>query len=760
MAVDTEKTVVLNIDAQSGIKSMRDLKQAIKDGKDQLASLTAGTEEYNQVLSQTAELQHQYREINEQVNRSTMDFGQTLSNVNSVMAGGVAAIQGVTAGLSLMGVDMGDDDKLTQNLVKSMSLLQAMSKMDAAVKGFKALAVAIKANITAAGGLGKALKALATSNPFTAILAGITAVIAAAAVLINMFKDAKDAEEALKDAAIFDEIDSSMKEMEWSFEEMHRRMKLEGKSAYEIMEADQKALLKRINELEAESIRLYKRLEDASGDRADQIQAEIDKLDQLKQKYMEQREYNTRMRDIMYEEDQRRQKEEVEKQANAAKQAANARAQAAQAARQKLEQQQANAYKHELSLLKQANAELLHEEEMRYHDEQVLYENNAVKLEEVELEHQKRTTEINNKYLQEQITLAQQRLEILNKQNKDNSKQGDIDAINEQIAEMTRQIELNTQAYNDNERVVEKNRIAREIAVKQALESGASQQRIYDAMNETQEVLMQHDRNWNETLAERSDVLEILGLGYAQYYEDQMEYERSLIELEEQRKQIEAEGSDIELQMQQLQEQFDAKLITEEEYNTQRLELQQAYLENKQALDENEVQSEKLKLDRKKQLNQAYSNAIKSITGQLTSLLNSLADAEGVSFEDSKKMKIAAATISTIQGGIDAFMGYLSSGIPQPYASILGGVAAAATVAMGMIEIQKIKNTKPGTSNASAPAVSNAALATMTSQTPQIVNLNAMNDEIDLPDQRVYVVESDITDAQRRVEVVENNSTI
>ena len=659
-----------------------------------------------------------------------------------------------------MGVDMGDDDKLTQNLVKSMSLLQAMSKMDAAVKGFKALAVAIKANITAAGGLGKALKALATSNPFTAILAGITAVIAAAAVLINMFKDAKDAEEALKDAAIFDEIDSSMKEMEWSFEEMHRRMKLEGKSAYEIMEADQKALLKRINELEAESIRLYKRLEDASGDRADQIQAEIDKLDQLKQKYMEQREYNTRMRDIMYEEDQRRQKEEAEKQANAAKQAANARAQAAQAARQKLEQQQANAYKHELSLLKQANAELLHEEEMRYHDEQVLYENNAVKLEEVELEHQKRTTEINNKYLQEQITLAQQRLEILNKQNKDNSKQGDIDAINEQIAEMTRQIELNTQAYNDNERVVEKNRIAREIAVKQALESGASQQRIYDAMNETQEVLMQHDRNWNETLAERSDVLEILGLGYAQYYEDQMEYERSLIELEEQRKQIEAEGSDIELQMQQLQEQFDAKLITEEEYNTQRLELQQAYLENKQALDENEVQSEKLKLDRKKQLNQAYSNAIKSITGQLTSLLNSLADAEGVSFEDSKKMKIAAATISTIQGGIDAFMGYLSSGIPQPYASILGGVAAAATVAMGMIEIQKIKNTKPGTSNASAPAVSNAALATMTSQTPQIVNLNAMNDEIDLPDQRVYVVESDITDAQRRVEVVENNSTI
>lgn len=754
MAVETEKKVVLNIDAQPAITSMKDLKQAIKDGKDQLAGLTQGTEDYDRVLSQTAELQHQYKEIQQQVNRSTSDFGQTLSNVNSVMAGGVAAIQGVTASLSLMGVDLGDDDKLTKKLVQSMSLLQAMSKMDAAVKGFKALTVSIKASITAAGGLGKALKALATSNPFTAILAGITAVITAAAVLINMFQKAKDAEEALKDATIFDQIDSSIKEMEWSFEEMHRRMKLEGKSAYEIMEADQKLLLKRINELENESIRLYKRLEEASKDRREAIQAEIDKVEQLKQKYMEQREYNTRMRNIMYQEDQKRQKDEAEKASKAAKQEANARVQAAQAARQKLEQQQANAYKHELSLLKQANAELLHEEELRYHEEQVLYENNAAKLEEAELEHQKRITEINNKYLQEQIALAQQRLEVLSKQNTDNSKTGDIDAINEQIAEMTRQIQLNTQAYEDNERAVEKNRIAREIALKQALESGASQQRIYDAMNETQEVLMQHDRNCNETLAERSNVLEILGLGYAQYYEDQMEYERSLIELEEQRKQIEAEGSDIELQIQQLQEQFNAKLITEQEYNEQRLELQQAYLENKQSLDENEVQTERLKLDRKKALNQAYASAIKNITGQLTNLLNSLADAEDVSFEDSKKLKIAAATISTIQGGINAFMGYLDSGIPQPYASILGAASAAATVAMGMIEIQKIRNTKPGGNS----SISSSAMNNITLAQPQIVNLNAVNDEIELPDTRVYVLESDITEVQNRVHVVEDNS--
>jgi hypothetical protein len=131
-----------------------------------------------------------------------------------------------------------------------------------------------------------------------------------------------------------------------------------------------------------------------------------------------------------------------------------------------------------------------------------------------------------------------------------------------------------------------------------------------------------------------------------------------------------------------------------------------------------------------------------------------------MSFEESKKLKIAAAIISTIQGGLVAFLTTMEAVGGGPWGIAAGAAASAAVVAAGMIEVQKIKNTKPGTSNASAPAVSNAALATMTSQTPQIVNLNAMNDEINLPDQRVYVVESDITDAQRRVEVVENNSTI
>lgn len=755
MAVETEKTVVLNIDAQSGIKSMKDLKQAIKDGKDQLVQLDESSEEYKQTLSQVAELQHQYREINEQVNKSTMDFGQTLSNVNSVMAGGVAAIQGVTAGLSLMGVDLGDDDKLTKNLVKSMSLLQAMSKMDAAVKGFKALSVAIKANITAAGGLGKALKALAVSNPFTAILAAATAVIG----VFSMISSAAE-EEAQKVKEFYENAASEAEETIGNADAMRKYYDLT-EQYYLQMQA----------EMDRANREVKKKMDTYGGDEIWAVGKVIEELKEKRLQAIKDHEKYTQVSieiQIAYlskstaamtsalEHLQAYYAEYTDAQAKAkkdAEDAANKANEAAKKARQERETREANEYKHKLSLLKQANQLTLAEEERRYQEDLKLYENNEVKKEEITLAHQKKLLDINNAYIEQQITLMQSRLEVLNKTNKDGSKQTDIDSLNEQINELNRKIQDNTAEYEANSRAVERNRIEREIAVKQALESGASQQRIYNAMNETQEVLMQHDRNWNETLAERSNVLEVLGLGYAQYYEDQMNYERELISLEEERKQIEAEGSDIELQVQQLQERFNAQLITEAEYNEQRMELQQAYLENKQALDDNEVQTEKLKLDRKKALNQAYASAIKNITGQLTGLLNSMADAEDVSFEDSKKMKIAAATISTIQGGINAFMGYLDSGIPQPYASILGAASAAATVAMGMMEIQKIRNTKKD--NAS---VSNSAMNSITLAQPQIVNLNAVNDEIELPDTRVYVLESDITEAQNRVHVVENNS--
>ena len=127
---------VLTIDTSKSASSMKELREQVKALKDQLVGLDQGTQEYSDTLVQLGEKMHEMKEINEEIRRTNSDFGDTLGNVTNVMAGGVAAVQGLTAGLSLLGVEMGDDNKLTQTLVKSMALLQSLGSMDKAIKSF------------------------------------------------------------------------------------------------------------------------------------------------------------------------------------------------------------------------------------------------------------------------------------------------------------------------------------------------------------------------------------------------------------------------------------------------------------------------------------------------------------------------------------------------------------------------------------------------------------------------------------------------
>ena len=72
-----------------------------------------------------------------------------------------------------------------------------------------------------------------------------------------------------------------------------------------------------------------------------------------------------------------------------------------------------------------------------------------------------------------------------------------------------------------------------------------------------------------------------------------------------------------------------------------------------------------------------------------------------------------------------------------------------------MMQVNKIRQTKKNSSNASA---STGAIQTI--QTPtQMTNITGFSDNVELPDQRVYVVYDDIADAGNRVQVVENNSS-
>lgn len=729
---NTEVKTVLEIDTSKSASSMKELRTQIKQLKDELVGLDQGSQEYADTLVVLGEKMHQLKEINEEVARTNTDFGDTLGNISNVMAGGVGAVQGLTAGLSLLGVEMGDDNKLTQTLVKSMALLQSLGSMDKAIKSFRALTTVMKSNIAMAGGLGKALKALAVSNPFTLILAAAAALLAIGVKIISMFNDAAQAAEAFKDAAIFDANAQAMKEMGWQLEEMTRRMKLEGKNQYEIMEAEQKQLIKNINDLENRSIELYKRLEKASGDRADQIQAEIDKVNQLKQTYMDQREYNTRMRNIMWDEEQKRQKEEEDKRKkerqNAAKQAA-ADAKARLDAQYKAEQDN---YNHLLSLQKQAYQEQLEQAERIYQEQLELADGNAEAIEAAERQKASAVFRIEQDNYLKMIELAENYRKLVEaRPNTDGSQTAQLDQLNETVQNLTISLNGCSDAYR--QLVREQTAADAETAYNKA----AFEQRR-QALEDEIALTQAHNERYLELIKQKWVLQADLDAEAIRYQQEMLSQD----------------NTNVDAEMELLRQQLDAKLITQEEYNEKSLELEQRRLDNVAALNELEVEAEKNKMERKKELQEIYMSAISSITGSITAVLNEAANAEDVSFEDQKKLKIASTIITTLTSAMEAYQSVASIPVVGP---ALGAAAAASTIALGMMQVNKIRQTKKNSTNTAS--ASSGAMTTIQSPA-QIVNLNAVNDQIELPDSRVYVVESDITDAQRRVQVVETNSEI
>lgn len=132
-------------------------------------------------------------------------------------------------------------------------------------------------------------------------------------------------------------------------------------------------------------------------------------------------------------------------------------------------------------------------------------------------------------------------------------------------------------------------------------------------------------------------------------------------------------------------------------------------------------------------------------------------------FKAVKAMQIAEATINTIAGAIAAFMSCQKT-YPQPYGAIIGAVQSAAVTAAGVAQIAKIKNTQLGGGGATATATAAAVQTAPEEYVPQYTqNATGESEIVRLADsirnQRVYVVESDITEAQNRSKVRVTEST-
>lgn len=257
---------------------------------------------------------------------------------------------------------------------------------------------------------------------------------------------------------------------------------------------------------------------------------------------------------------------------------------------------------------------------------------------------------------------------------------------------------------------------------------------------------------------------------------------------------------------QQLREQLDQGLIDIETFNQRKLELDTAYYEDYQTLQQSIFENESLSYSERLT---AYQNFLKSkeeqtrnaadnmaasnttaassaegdwgksfnsitkVTTQafssMSSIVSAFADSQDKNskegFEANKKAQIALATFSMLSGILQAIQGgnamaaQLGLGAPAGWA--MGAAMAAATAATGAINIAKIAQTKFGdkaSGGSSAPSTSQAAIQSIQAPVQYTQDIQGTSIEEAIKDTRVYVVESDITDTQNKVDVAESES--
>lgn len=146
----TEQVVSVKIDASHGIKSIKDLREEVKQYRNELVNLERGTKEYNETLQKAAEAQGKINKINADLSASTTNLTgiyQHVTGALSGLAGGFSAVQGVMA---LTGASGESLEKTFVKLQAALALTQGLTALSSGIKSanvaFKALNITLKAN--------------------------------------------------------------------------------------------------------------------------------------------------------------------------------------------------------------------------------------------------------------------------------------------------------------------------------------------------------------------------------------------------------------------------------------------------------------------------------------------------------------------------------------------------------------------------------------------------------------------------------------
>ena len=718
----------------------------------------AKTEITQYAEEQRQKIRDQYSE--QSIKKTEKESKETLKNITDLAAGSSGAIQTLTAGFSLLGVQMGDDIKVIKTLQSLMAMTSGIVAVEKGVVAFKKLGNAIKLSTVYT----KAAT-IATTNFSKALLAtGIGALVVALGTLLTMLPDI-----IKKMTEVSDTVKNQKSETEAAI---------------------------KANEGWEDVIDYQTRLRKAYGDTTEQIR--ILKGELLQQKLDEA--YDA------YEKALSRYNKKVEEMGNTSnfayakmsrlKKECNELSEAVRIAGEQVSKVQDQIWKNTLDnlvdeaaerrsrLLKSITTErqliegrlkldIAYFEHLRQlininytnwkNNQEQIFDPNKNKIPEyqeqlnkitkildtyqkqikaVEDSREKRRkalkNELNQRLANQEITKRQMQQEL---KEFDQQEQATMDALNLQISQLNLEwTEVNNSLEEYRRNLVLSKKIAQD-SVEDTIKSLDEEMKYRSKMME----YMKPDPSWYEPVQGWWNELDIENL--------QLEHEQAQLDLQNQMYQKDLEN---------LQYQLDNKLISYEEYYQKVAEIDAEMTRNEQTQAELRIQIAKNEADKKKIVNNLYYRFLQNITASISSILGSVADTLEEGTTQWKALKYAQVIIDTLAGSISAFVSNLSA-FPAPYNLIAGGVAAASVIATGIATANQIANTEV---SKNATPSSNTSVSYLTTNISNVRQTTTASDYQELRDNdmaagdiRVIVYESDLQEAHDSVRAMVEENT-
>lgn len=705
----TEEKVIINIETKQSQENVGNLRKEIKTLKEQLYQLEEGTDEYNRVQKELGERLFKVKDEQEKANLQAKDWGVQLSNATRVMNGAIGGVTALTSTLSLMGVEIGEDEKLTQSLIKAMAILQGISAVEGAIDSFRALASAIKTSTIATKGLATAMNFL-KSHPIIAVLSVVTAVGGAVWGIVEGMKSSNDEAKKLTKTlqeTQFEELTNKLNGD--SFET--KKLQTSGASEQEVLNQKQKEF----NEIQKEANKLielqrtlikYSKDEDKA-----KMQGQIDSMEKLLKKKEEEL---TQEQELIKIKDEKAKKEE-----------ALAKSEEARQKRQQEHEEYLNSlpseeYKQKYELQKGYNQGLISELDYK---RQIL----AIDSENIRIE--KQNTENAGKELsQEWYDKELDRIKLM-----------------KEVDELIKQ-----QAVDEKEANNEKENTLKNLDIEiQYLQKKKDVQAKSQLTDEEKQGLSKRDINKLE-IAKQTVVNEEL-------LQIEKEYEDAKYQM-----QVDAWNREEELLNLKLKNQ----IISMEEFNNSINELNIQRTQQEQEQINKRIEQDKLEAEAKKKIEDLIKQQQLELTSAIGGLLGGIADNLSEETEAYKHLKAAEAIINTLSASVSVFT--QMSAETGGWGIALAIAEASGIIASGMATVRQIYavDTSGGKNNTNYNLTSGAnASINKNYSNARLTDSNGV--EVDIPAEisksmsniRVWVSASDITNTQNDMKRVEVNNS-